>query len=145
MLNILISHKVEHNLHVKDFSNKGLDGYGISSAVYSLFLFIRFIILLSLSSVIYFFIGWNYKKSIAIIYCTLFIGLLLSNIDIVPLENIDNIFPIPILVTSYFHDLIFSNFSLELSASIIQVVILVIICMIIFEKYFVRNQEKKIK
>ena len=132
-------------LHVTDFSDKIFDSYSISACFYSIFLFIRFFVLLSFTSIIYYLIGWNHKKTITIFYCVIFIGLLLTNIDIVPLENINKFFPFPIFVTSYLQNSIFSNFSLEISTSIIQIVILMVLFMVLFERYIKKNQRDKIK
>ena len=132
-------------VHVRDFSSNILQVYLIPTWFYCLFLFLRTYLLLSLLTVILYLLGWNYKKVYSIVFIVCFVVLLLFGIDIIPLENINQMFPIPIFATSYFYKTIFSNFILELSASIIQFCILFFIIWCLYYYHIYLEQKEKVK
>lgn len=130
-------------VHIRDFSSNILQVYLIPTWFYCLFLFLRTYLLLSLLTVILYLLGWNYKKVYSIVFIVCFVVLLLFGIDIIPLENINQMFPIPIFATSYFYKTIFSNFILEFSASMIQLCILsFIICCLYYYHIYLEQKEK---
>lgn len=132
-------------VHVRDFSSNILQVYLIPTWFYCLFLFLRTYLLLSLLTVILYLLGWNYKKVYSIVFIVCFVVLLLFGIDIIPLENINQMFPIPIFATSYFYKTIFSNFILEFSASIIQFCILSFIIWCLYYYHIYLEQKEKVK
>lgn len=132
-------------VHVRDFSSNILQVYSIPTWFYCLFLFLRTYLFLSLLTVILYLLGWNYKKVYSILFIVCFVVLLLFGIDIIPLENINQIFPIPIFATSYFYKTIFSNFILELSASMIQFCILFFIIWCLYYYHIYLEQKEKVK
>ncbi len=132
-------------VHVRDFSSNILQVYLIPTWFYCLFLFLRTYLLLSLLTVILYLLGWNYKKVYSIVFIVCFVVLLLFGIDIIPLENINQMFPIPIFATSYLYKTIFSNFILEFSASIIQFCILFFIIWCLYYYHIYLEQKEKVK
>ena len=132
-------------VHVRDFSSNILQVYLIPTWFYCLFLFLRTYLLLSLLTVILYLLGWNYKKVYSIVFIVYFVVLLLFGIDIIPLENINQMFPILIFATSYFYKTIFSYFILEFSASIIQFCILFFIIWCLYYYHIYLEQKEKVK
>ena len=103
--------------------------YNLTNLEYLLFYFSRMIIYLILLSIIIFYINVSFGNLITFIFTGLIsLSLFFSNNKI-----IDSIIKIPFLVTSYFKINNFSSFKLEIIASIIMLIILILI--ICFLKY----------
>ena len=117
----------------------------VQQICYLLFMIVRTCILLILTEIILYMVGWHFSKQSTILLCLLFIVFLLFEIDIIKLDHINQLFPIPLFVTSYFSSGIFTNFSLELSASIIQVCILSFVIVLLYYNYFKNEQGEKIR
>lgn len=128
-----------------DFSNLYHELYSIPIWIYFVFLFIRTFILLSLVSIFLYFIEWKLGKIGTILFNLLMVFLLFVTVDIANFKSINSLSKMPILFTSYFKPLKFSNFLLEISSSIIQISIFSVIIMIMFRLFFIKNQENKIK
>lgn len=117
----------------------------VQQICYLLFMIVRTCILLILTEIILYMVSWHFSKQSTILFCLLFIVFLLFEIDIMKLDHINQLFPIPLFVTSYFSSGIFTNFSLELSASIIQVCILSFVIVLLYYNCFKKEQGEKIR
>lgn len=119
--------------------------YSIPMWSYIIIHFFRIWILYIVLSVLVYFIDWKFGNIPFCIICFLFLVLMLFGIDFYNVIIIDNIFDIPILVTSYFKVIEFSSLKLEIFASLFQILIYLLIDIILFKKFFVENQREKLR